>query len=38
MATMPETVEQRMERMDHSPGVMDSSEQGKRSWPKSGFS
>ena len=38
MATMPETVAQRMDRMDPSPAVMDWSERGKRSWTKSGFS
>jgi len=38
MATMPETVAQRMERMDPSPAVMDWSERGERSWTKSGFS
>ena len=35
---MPETVAQRMERMDPSPAVMDWSERGERSWTKSRFS
>jgi len=38
MATMPETVAQRMERMDPSPAVMDWSARGERSWTNSGFS
>ena len=38
MATMPETVAQRIERMDPSPAVMDWNERGDRSWTRSGFS
>jgi len=38
MATMPETVAQRMDRMDPSPAVMDWSKGGERSWTKSGLS
>jgi len=38
MPTMPETVAQRMERMDPSPAVIDWSKCGERSWTKSRFS
>ena len=38
MATMPETVAQRMERMDPSPAVMDCRAWGERSCTKSGLS
>ena len=37
MATMPETVAQRTERMDPLPAVMVWSASGERSWTRSGF-
>jgi len=38
MATLPETVVPRIDRVDPSPAVMDWREHGERFWTKSGFS